>query len=139
LLFHVDTIELCSLFDLVGSFFRSLPNVYPGPIHYKRASKSLKSIKLDPKIKNIRNANRKLAAQSLDSLMKSLTIPITQLLNAYKTNIRKLHPYEVNTITCNHLILQFIIYYSKQLTIAELTITARIKAGYPRLEVWFLI
>jgi len=84
-----------TVFYSSGTFFRSLPNVYPGPIHYKRALKAQKAIKLDPNIKNIRNANRKFAAQSLDSMMKSLTVPITQLLNAYKTNIRKLHPYEV--------------------------------------------
>ena len=89
-----------TVFYSSGTFFRSLPNVYPGPIHYKRALKAQKAIKLDPNIKNIRNANRKFAAQSLDALMKSLTIPITQLLNAYKTNIRKLHPYEVNSTKC---------------------------------------
>ena len=80
---------------LKGTFFRTLPNVYPAATHYRRALKSIKSVKLDSNIKNIRNANRKFAAQSLDALMKSLTIPLTQLLTAYKTKIRKLHPYEV--------------------------------------------
>ena len=81
-----------------GSFFKNIPNVYPSVIHYNRALKSIKAIKHDPNIKNARNLNRKYAAQSIDALMKALTIPISQLLFAYQNKIKELHPYEVNSL-----------------------------------------
>jgi len=87
----------CKLFATkkTGTFFKTLPNVYPAAIHFNRAVKSIKTVKHDPNIKNARNLNRKFAAQSLDALMKSLTIPISQLLFAYQNKIKELHPYEV--------------------------------------------
>lgn len=93
-----------------GTFFKSLPNVYPSTIHYNRALKSIRNVKHDPNIKNARNLNRKFSAQSLDALMKSLTIPISQLIFAYQNKIKELHPYEVNNNNDNIKALKYIIY-----------------------------
>lgn len=93
-----------------GGFKRSkIPNVYPGTTHFKRALKSLKLVKTDSSIKNQRNKYRKHAAESLDTIMKSLTMPITAILDSYMSMLQSLHPYEA--------------------AVADLTITARVKAG----------
>lgn len=78
-----------------GVFISQLPEVYPSEIYFKKAMKKTREIKIDPTIKNLRNANRKLGAQVLDGLMKALTMPITKILNIYKKEMRELHPYEV--------------------------------------------
>jgi len=80
-----------------GTFFKSVANIYPSEIHFERALRGLKAIKHDSKIKNIRNANRKFAAISLDTLMKALTVPLTQLLDIYNSKVKNLHPYEVRS------------------------------------------
>lgn len=96
-----------------GGFFRALPDIHPAKIHYSRALKNLKKIKFDSSIKNARKAQQKLSAQSLDTMMKSLTVPITEYMHVYKNKLRELHPYES--------------------TIANLTVATRRKAGYPDL------
>jgi hypothetical protein len=78
----------------VGSFIRNLPQVHPADVHYNKAVKVLKRVKLDSNIKNLKNAHCKLAAQSMDELMKSLTVPLTQLLAVHR-QANKQHPYEV--------------------------------------------
>ena len=95
--------------------FKSLPNIATGPNHFKKALRSLKTIRGDADIKNLRNRQRKLTATSLDALMKGLTIPITNILNAYSTMLHDLHPYEA--------------------AVADLTVIARVKAGLPDLKV----
>lgn len=97
-----------------GAFKKKLIDVYPSSTHYKRALRGLKGIKADLSIKNARNQNRKLAAQTLDELMKKLTIPITDILNTYRSAFRDLHPFEA--------------------TVADLTIISRMKAGEPHLN-----
>ncbi len=101
-----------------GAFVKVWPTVYPGDIHYRRAyRKTMKTVTKDKKMKNERNAQRKYAAQLFDQLMKALTIPITESIDIYgpKTFRDKLHPYEA--------------------TVANLTITARMKAGNYDLQV----
>ena len=97
-----------------GWFKKQLIDVYPAQTHYKRALRGLKNVKPDASIKNIRNQSRKLAAQTLDELMKQLTVPISETLSIYKSLFRQLHPFEA--------------------TVAELTVVARIKAGLPHLN-----
>ena len=41
-----------------GAFVSKLPEVYPSPIHFKRAMRKTREIKIDSNIKNLRNANR---------------------------------------------------------------------------------
>lgn len=80
-----------------GGFFRALPDIHPAKIHYSRALKDLRKIRFDGSIKNAKNAQRKLSAQSLDTIMKSLTVPITGYMHVYKNRLKELHPYEVRT------------------------------------------
>jgi nucleolar GTP-binding protein len=99
---------------LTGAFKKRLPHVFVSKTHFKRAYRNLKDIKQDRDIKNYRNRKRKFAAQSMDALMKGLTVPLTEILNTYKSTMRSLHPYEA--------------------TVAELTITAREKTGNKHLN-----
>jgi len=41
-----------------GAFVSKLPEIYPSPIHFKRAMRRTREIKIDSNIKNLRNANR---------------------------------------------------------------------------------
>lgn len=101
-----------------GAFKNRLPNINAPESHFTRAKRfAYHTVKLDYTIKNVRNAHRKLAAVSLDTLMKALTIPLTKSLDAYKTTLRSLHPYEA--------------------TVANLTVVARTKRGEPDLQVCF--
>ena len=103
-----------SQITVTGSFKRELPDVFIGSTHFRRALKSLKEVKPDMNIKNHRNRRRKYAAQTLDSLMKGLTVPLTNILKSYKYTMNNLHPYEK--------------------TVADLTLIARVKAGEPELD-----
>jgi hypothetical protein len=80
-----------------GAFKTELPDTFPSQTHYKRALKGLSQVKADYSVKNLRNQERKLTAQSMDALMKGLTKPISEILTAYKTTFRNLHPFEVGT------------------------------------------
>jgi nucleolar GTP-binding protein len=101
---HVDT----------GAFKTNLPDVFVGQTHYRRALRSLVDVVPDRTMKNIRDKNRKYAAQSLDTLMKALTGPLTETLLAYKKTMKSLHPFEA--------------------TVANLTVIARKKKGLPHLN-----
>jgi len=92
-----------------GAFKARLPDVFVSKTHFKRAMRKLKGIRSDTSIKNYRNQKRKFAAQSLDALMKGLTVPITDILKSYKSTMGSLHPFEA--------------------TVADLAISARVRAG----------
>ncbi|CAM9188894.1 unnamed protein product [Ectocarpus fasciculatus] len=97
-----------------GAFKHSLPDVFIGATHYKRALRTLKDVSADLKIKNLRDQNRKFAAHSLDTLMKGLTVPLTDVLTSYRLTMKSLHPFEA--------------------TVANLTVIARQKKGLPHLN-----
>eukprot|EP01032_Pedospumella_encystans_P018675 gene18675-21251_t len=97
-----------------GTFIHQLPEIYPSDVYFKKAIKKTREVKIDPTIKNLRNANRKHCAIVLDTLMKALTMPITHVLNIHKNEMKQLHPYE--------------------LTVVDLTVVARVKAGHPHLS-----
>ena len=78
-----------------GAFKTILPDIFTGTTHFKRALKELKGVSEDMTIKNVRNRHRKLSAQSLDTVMKGLTRPITSALAAYDIIFKRIHPYEV--------------------------------------------
>lgn len=99
--------------ERTGQYIRKWPDVFRAPTHFKRALRSLKHVKVDKTMKNIRNQQRKFAATSLDTLMKALTVPLTQLLQCYQYGFRSLHPFEQ--------------------TVANLTITALTKRQHPAL------
>lgn len=97
-----------------GAFKTRLPDLFEGPTHYKRALKQLKIIKVDHTIKNVRNQQRKLCAQTLDRLGQQLTIPLTACLDSYKQIFRDVHPFEK--------------------TVCDLVVISRTKLGHPDLE-----
>ena len=78
-----------------GAFRALIPDVFEGKTHFKRAHMSLHNLPDNANIKNIRARHRKITAQSMDALMKGLTVPITQTLAAYDTMFKAMHPYEV--------------------------------------------
>lgn len=98
-----------------GAFRKRFPHLNSPEIHFKKAEIAMKKIKVDNTIKNVRNARRKHAAQSLDALMKALTVPISRSIDAYRKTIFDLHPFES--------------------TVANLTMVSRIKSGKPSLNV----
>ncbi len=81
-----------------GTFIHQLPEIYPSDVYFKKAIKKTREVKIDPTIKNLRNANRKHCAIVLDTLMKALTMPITNVLNIHKNEMKQLHPYEVGVL-----------------------------------------
>ena len=101
-----------------GAFKTCLPDVFVSATHFKRALRNLETVKLDEKMKNARNQNRKFAAQTLDALMKGLTKPISELLSSYRKTFKILHPFEA--------------------TVADLTVIARVKRGRPDLKVQYI-
>lgn len=121
-----------------GGFFQQLPEIYPSDVYFKKALKKTREIKIDGTIKNIRNANRKHAAQVMDGLMKALTVPITKVLGIYKKDVRSLHPYEViilflDVVVCINLAASWVTKH----TVMDLTIVARVKAGHRHLKVCY--
>lgn len=45
-------------------------------------------------IKNVRTRARKHSTESLDALTKALCIPLRDIVNGYKSELRRLHPFE---------------------------------------------
>lgn len=103
--------------NTTGSFQTYLPPLEVSDMHFQKALKKLKVIKIDKSISNVRQQKKKYAAMSLDLLMKELTVPITNSLYAYRHLLKNLHPYEA--------------------TVAKLTFMSREKAGKPSLNVIF--
>jgi hypothetical protein len=87
--------------------FKKMPEAVVSETHYQKAVKKIKIIRLDGSIKNVRNASRKFSAESIDALMKYLTVPISDLLNAYKNILFKLHPFEVNNTNNNGIFFYY--------------------------------
>jgi hypothetical protein len=80
-----------------GAFVRQWPTVFTADTHYRRAyRKAMKEVKVDEKIKNVRNAQRKYAVQLLDTLMQALTVPLSDNIAVYQKQFRNLHPFEVS-------------------------------------------
>jgi hypothetical protein len=90
-----------------------MPEAVVSETHYQKALKKIKIIRIDGSIKNVRNASRKFSAESIDALMKYLTVPISDLLDAYKNILFKLHPFEVNNTNNNKKLFIIIIYLKK--------------------------
>jgi hypothetical protein len=91
-----------------GAFKNILTEIHAGPTLYKLALKSLSHVKADETIKNVRNKHRKLSAQSLDAVMKGLTVPITRTLESYDIIFRRIHPYEASWRGQYHQLLELI-------------------------------
>ena len=106
--------------DIHGSSFNKLLlKVHQPKEHFRRALLLLNTVKQDEKIKNIRNKIRQHAIISLDTLMKGLTSPISNIIKNHKNAHKLLHPFE----KC----------------IVDLTIVARVKSGKLSLEVLYTL
>ena len=94
---------------------RRLP-VVKGPKELSdRASKVAGWTKADEKVKNIRNRARKHGTETINTLMQQLCIPLRDIVDGYRRELRRLHPFEA--------------------TVADLTVRARIKKDGLTLEV----
>lgn len=94
---------------------RRLP-VVKGPKELSdRAKKVAEWTKADEKVKNIRNRARKHGTETINTLMQQLCIPLRDVVDGYRRELRRLHPFEA--------------------TVADLTVQARVKKDGLTLEV----
>jgi len=59
-----------------------------------RARKNSRFVTSDTSIGNIRNRAKKHAAQTLDTIVQSLCVPLRDFIQGYATEYRRLHPFE---------------------------------------------
>ena len=98
-----------------GAFRSHIPEIFEAPTYYRRALKTLSVVKVDVKIKNIRQRQRKYTSQVILQLMVGLTAPLTEILKKFQKCLATLHPYED--------------------VVAQLTLNTRTKAGHKPLQV----
>lgn len=94
--------------------FRLLPLVTPSKELIDRAKKATWPIKPDPSIRNTRQRVRKYGAIKLDVFTKELSVPLRELVNGYRRQLRRLHPFEA--------------------VVADLTVRALEKSGHASLS-----
>jgi nucleolar GTP-binding protein len=73
---------------------RRLPVVKPPNELVNRARKEARKVRPDREVKNARTRARKHGAESLNALSQALCIPLRDTVNGYKSELRKLHPFE---------------------------------------------
>lgn len=73
---------------------RRLPVVKPPQELVNRARKVAHKTRPDKEVKNIRNRARKHGAESLNALSQALCIPLRDTVSGYKSELRRLHPFE---------------------------------------------
>ena len=73
---------------------RRLPVVKPPQELVNRARKAVRSVRPDKEVKNIRNRARKHGAETINALSQALCIPLRDTVNGYKSELRRLHPFE---------------------------------------------
>jgi nucleolar GTP-binding protein len=73
---------------------RRLPVVRPPGELLDKARKVPRTVKADAEMKNARNRSRKHGAETLNALTQSLCLPLRDIVNGYKSEWRKLHPFE---------------------------------------------
>ena len=64
-----------------GAFKTLLPDIFLGPSHFKRAQKRFDRVMPDQKISNLRDRQRKFAAESLDQLMKGSYLHVASFIS----------------------------------------------------------
>jgi len=73
---------------------RRLP-VVKSPVELiDRAKKATRKVRADKEVKNIRNRARKHGAETLNELSQALCIPLRDIVKGYKSEWRRLHPFE---------------------------------------------
>ena len=73
---------------------RRLPMVRPPAELINSARKSLYQVKVDTEMKNIRLRIRKHGAETVNTLMISLCLPLRDVVDGYKKEWKRLHPFE---------------------------------------------
>jgi nucleolar GTP-binding protein len=73
---------------------RRLPVVKPPADFLSSARKSLYKVKVDTEMKNIRLRIRKYGAETINTFMISLCLPLREIVDGYKREWRRLHPFE---------------------------------------------
>ena len=73
---------------------RRLPVVKSAQELIDKSKKVARSVRADPSIKNARNRARKHGAETLDAITKALCVPLRDCVKGYKTELRRLHPFE---------------------------------------------
>ena len=73
---------------------RRLPVVKSAQELVDRSKKVARSVRADTSIKNARNRARKHGAETMDAITKALCIPLRDCIKGYKTELRRLHPFE---------------------------------------------
>jgi len=73
---------------------RRLPVVKSTQELIDRSKKVARSVRADTSIKNARNRARKHGAETMDAITKELCIPLRDCIKGYKTELRRLHPFE---------------------------------------------
>lgn len=110
------------------SFIKLIPEVHVPKEHYRKSSLILKSIKPNAKILNIRNRQQNHIVISIDALIKSLTMPITRIINSYKLILDYCYD-KSNAKNCN------IVMHPFEKAVIQLTFLSNVKAGKPNIEV----
>ena len=73
---------------------RQLPFITPANELASRARKRAYLVKPDKTIKNARQQARKVGAMKLDTLTKEISVPLRDVVEGYRRQLRRLHPYE---------------------------------------------
>eukprot|EP00614_Pseudopedinella_elastica_P009186 CAMPEP_0172589296 /NCGR_PEP_ID=MMETSP1068-20121228/8070_1 /TAXON_ID=35684 /ORGANISM="Pseudopedinella elastica, Strain CCMP716" /LENGTH=457 /DNA_ID=CAMNT_0013384865 /DNA_START=38 /DNA_END=1411 /DNA_ORIENTATION=- len=73
---------------------KALPAITPANELISRARKKAYYVKEDTKLKNARQRARKHAAMQLDTLTKELSVPLRTVVEGYRRQLGRLHPYE---------------------------------------------
>eukprot|EP00977_Amphora_coffeiformis_P003440 scaffold638_cov168-Amphora_coffeaeformis.AAC.22 len=73
---------------------RRLPVVNPPAELVNRARNVVRKTRPDKEVKNVRNRARKHGSETLNSLSQALCIPLRDTVNGYKSELRRLHPFE---------------------------------------------
>ena len=97
------------------SSFEGLVKVLAPVEHFRKANEALLGVLPNKDIKNVKQRIKQHAVMSIDVLSKSLTAPITSVINFHKHSYQGMHPFEK--------------------TILSLTNIARIKSNKPSSEV----
>jgi nucleolar GTP-binding protein len=73
---------------------RRLPVVRPPGELLDKARKIPRTVKADVEMKNARNRSRKHGAETINALTMALCIPLRDIVKGYKSEWRRLHPFE---------------------------------------------
>lgn len=73
---------------------RRLPMVKPPADLISSARKSLYKVKVDSEMKNIRLRIRKYGSETINTLMIALCVPLRDIVDGYKREWKRLHPFE---------------------------------------------